>query len=146
MYATLINDLGSASLIGFEVELLTPVPRRTYRKHHFLEWGGVTRETLRQLKIAQRCPLTTLQIASAIDAEQGSNLTRVQSPPAQGLNSYVSAVRPYLKLFYAFSQESIWHRLSLSDLLRQGHLFAGSLTGARVQMDRGARRHEWRAN
>lgn len=73
-----IEVLSNASRLGFDVELPVPTARRTYTKCHFVEWGGVARDTLRLVVAARGEPITTLQIATAIDASHGLNLSSQQ--------------------------------------------------------------------
>jgi 16S rRNA C1402 N4-methylase RsmH len=65
--AAQIEALGGAARLAFNVELANPVSRRTVPKHHFTEWGGVTRELLRQLARANGGPQTTSQLAASIN-------------------------------------------------------------------------------
>lgn len=73
-----IEVLRNASRLGFDVELPAPTARRTYTKCHFVEWGGVARDTLRLVVAARGEPITTLQIATAIDASHRLNLSSQQ--------------------------------------------------------------------
>jgi hypothetical protein len=73
-----IEVLINASRLGFAVELPIPTARRTYPKCHFVEWGGVARDTLRLVVAARGEPITTLQVATAIDASRRLNLSPQQ--------------------------------------------------------------------
>lgn len=75
-----IAALGTAADAGFGVQLPAPIPRRTIPKHHFAPWGAMTREILRQLRLAQGKPLATATLSSLIQEALQLALTSEQLP------------------------------------------------------------------
>lgn len=73
-----IDTLGNAAMLGFDRQLPKAVPRRTYAMKHFLEWGGLMRETIRVLRAAQGKSLTSLQIAIEIESFRNLSLCAEQ--------------------------------------------------------------------
>lgn len=74
-YRSQIDALKDAALLGFATNLPAAISRQTYPKHHFVEWGEATRATLRLLKTAMGKPLTSIEIAVAIETAHSLNLS-----------------------------------------------------------------------
>jgi hypothetical protein len=70
-----IDVLRDAALVGFASNLPAAISRQIYVKHHFVEWGEVTRATLRLLRTSMASPLTSIEIAIAIDTSHKLNLS-----------------------------------------------------------------------
>ncbi|HEY0845400.1 MAG TPA: hypothetical protein VGE12_08530 [Noviherbaspirillum sp.] len=62
-----LDTLAATAQAVFSIALPPALPRKTAPKHKFVPWGELNRQAISQLKQANGIPLTTLQVAEAIN-------------------------------------------------------------------------------
>lgn len=72
--AAQMDTLAKGAITAFGADISSTVPRKTWPKKHLASWGAVTREILRQLAAANGVPLTTDDLAVALNTKLQLNL------------------------------------------------------------------------
>lgn len=73
-----IDTLTHAAQAGFGTTLECPIPRRTVPKMHLAPWGAVSREMLKQLRLAGDEGLATVEVASRVRQSLSLSLNQAQ--------------------------------------------------------------------
>ena len=86
-----MEAINKGAVTAFITDISQTKPRKTWPKAHFGSWGAMTRAILRHLAHADGCPLTTTDLAHALNVELNLNLD------ADGVADLKEAVRYRLK-------------------------------------------------
>ena len=100
-----MDVLNKASISAFDTDISLTDPRKTWPKAHHASWGAVTREILRQLVLANGSPMTTHELARAINVAQKLCLDE------DSIKAMAERVRHRLKIF---NKQGLAKRVSIS--------------------------------